>query len=105
MGDVASEVNAAQVYLRGTLKLDDVPRKPVFYVVSSDDCQLFINGQLVRNLACNRHWQSPVETCVMLRSDELSVFRKGENLIAAVLVPSDCKPYLEVRMYNFAEST
>ena len=103
-GPFGVESDGPQLYLRRSLNIDEAPAKPVFYVACSNHCQLFINGTLVRNLGSNRYWQKPVETCVMLRPDELPLLRKGENLIAAVVLPSDRSLYLDVRMYDYADS-
>jgi hypothetical protein len=88
------------LYLRTNLFLDEIPENPAFHVVTSADCQLFINGKLIRSLRL-RPYSAPIsETCTLLCTDEMSQLRLGDNIVAAVLLPSSQPPYLEMKVID-----
>ena len=74
--------------------------KPLFYVTSSADCQIFINGQLIRSLRVRQHSAPISETCALLHPDELHLLTPGENTICAILLPSQTPSYLSVQLLD-----
>ena len=103
-GGVNVQIEAVQhspyLYLRTNLFLDEIPENLAFHVVTSADCQLFINGKLIRSLRL-RPYSAPIsETCTLLCTDEMSQLRLGDNIVAAVLLPSSQPPYLEMKVID-----
>ena len=90
----------APIYLRTTTNLNQRPDKPLFYVTSSADCQIFINGQLIRSLRVRQHSAPISETCALLHPDERDLLTPGENTICAILLPSQRPPYLSVQLLD-----
>ncbi len=88
------------LYLRTPLNLDALPTNLLFHVTTSADCQLFINGQLIRSLRIRQHSAPISETCSLLRPDEMTIFKPGENVLSAVLLPSSRPAYLAIRMLD-----
>ncbi|MDP6042338.1 MAG: glycoside hydrolase family 2 TIM barrel-domain containing protein [Candidatus Latescibacteria bacterium] len=102
-GATASATTSIQgdhLYLRTTVNLDQRPEKPVFYVASSADCQLFINGHLTRCLRVRQHSAPLSETCTLLYPDEYDLLKPGENVISTVLLPSQRSSYLAIQLLN-----
>ncbi|MCE2434966.1 MAG: hypothetical protein J4F29_18890, partial [Candidatus Latescibacteria bacterium] len=88
------------IYLRTTIDLNQCPDKPLFYVASSADCQIFINGQLIRSLRVRQHSAPISETCALLHPDEFHLLTPGENTICAILLPSQTPSYLSVQLLD-----
>ena len=88
------------IYLRTTIDLNRHPDKPLFYVTSSADCQIFINGQLIRSLRVRQHSAPISETCALLHPDEFDLLIPGENTICAILLPSQRPSYLSVQLLD-----
>ena len=88
------------IYLRTTIDLNQRPDKPLFYVTSSADCQIFINGQLIRSLRVRQHATPISETCALLHPDECDLLTQGENTICAILLPSQRPSYLSVQLLD-----
>ena len=88
------------IYLRTTINLNQRPDKPLFYVTSSADCQIFINGQLIRSLRVRQHSAPISETCALLHPDESDLLTPGKNTICAILLPSQTPSYLSVQLLN-----
>ncbi len=88
------------IYLRTTITLNRHLDAPVFRVASSADCQLFINGQLIRSLRVRQHSAPISETCTLLYPDERDLLTHGENTICAVLLSSQNAPYLSVQLLD-----
>ncbi|MCZ6636085.1 MAG: hypothetical protein O7G87_22030, partial [bacterium] len=95
---VTTQVGTGTLYLRTVVDLDSVPEKPMFYVASSGECQIFVNGQLVRSLRVRAHSAPISETCTMLRPEEVSILKLGENVVSVVMLPSERASYLAVRV-------
>lgn len=90
----------APIYLRTAIDLNQRPDKPLFYVTSSADCQIFINGQLIRSLRVRQHSAPISETCALLHPDEYDLLTPGKNIICAILLPSQRPPYLSVQLLD-----
>ena len=88
------------VYLRTIIDLNQRPDKPLFYITSSADCQIFINGQLIRSLRVRQHSAPISETCALLHPDECDLLTSGENTICAILLPSQRPPYLSIQLLD-----
>ena len=88
------------VYLRTIINLNQRPHKPLFYVTSSADCQIFINDQLIRSLRVRQHSAPISETCALLHPDECDFLTPGENTIGAILLPSQRPSYLSVQLLD-----
>ena len=88
------------IYIRTTIALNRRLDAPVFYVASSADCQIFINGQRIRSLRVRQHSAPISETCTLLSADECDLLSPGENTICALLLPSERPAYLSVQLLD-----
>lgn len=108
LSDVSSKttVSAKVVYLRSDFELETIPQKPILCVTGREDCQIFVNGRLLRRIRMNaRSEQQQKISYIPVRTDELRHFKRGRNVLAVAVTNAIEEAGFDVSLFNMADGS
>jgi len=104
MGVTRTKVTAKVVYARTHFELNTAPHKPVLCVTGRQNCHIFLNGKLLRQVRMNaRPEQNSKISYIPLRPEEIGSLEKGTNIFAVAITNADQEANFDLGLVEMKE--